>query len=280
MILSILFATFVLLITRACGSTRIFDLKGRTALVTGASGGIGSQQAKALASAGADVILLGRNGEKLEKVKEEIQVECASTRSRTTVAAVVGDISDLTKLDALLEKIFEASPTRSIDILCNTAGENPRVHADELTFESWDSTLNLNLKVPFFLAQKLVPKMKQNGWGKIINVASLQSERAFPNGLAYGASKGGVAQLTRAMAEVWSSYGISCNAIAPGFFETGLTASVFAQEELQKKLAAQTCMGRNGRLEDINGVTIFLASRSSDYITGQVIYLDGGFVAK
>ena len=122
--------------------------------------------------------------------------------------------------------------------------------------------------------------MKQNGWGKIINVASLQSERAFPNGLAYGASKGGVAQLTRAMAEAWSSYGISCNAIAPGFFETGLTASVFAQDELQKKLAAQTCMGRNGRLEDINGVTIFLASRSSDYITGQVIYLDGGFVAK
>jgi len=122
--------------------------------------------------------------------------------------------------------------------------------------------------------------MAERGWGKIINVASLQSQRAFSNGIAYGASKGGVMQLTRAMAEAWSAKGISCNAIAPGFFPTQLTESVFEQNELSNKLAEQTAIGRNGKLTDLNGLCVFLASHGSDYITGQTIYIDGGFTAK
>ena len=159
-------------------------------------------------------------------------------------------------------------------------GVNLRQPADDITLESWDETLNLNLAVPFFLARELVPGMQAKAWGRIINIASLQSSRAFPNGLAYGASKGGIAQLTRAMAEAWSATGINCNAIAPGFFPTGLTAPVYQNPAMLDKLAAQTTIGRNGELSDIDGVTIFLAAAASDYITGQIIHLDGGFTAK
>ena len=113
-----------------------------------------------------------------------------------------------------------------------------------------------------------------------MNIASLQSERAFPNSIPYGASKGGVAQLTRAMAEAWSGDGITCNAIAPGFFPTELTAAVFDNVEVVERNARQTAIGRNGRLEDLHGVAIFLAAPASDYITGQILYVDGGFTAK
>ena len=120
----------------------------------------------------------------------------------------------------------------------------------------------------------------QRGWGKIINIASLQSERAFPNSMPYGASKGGVAQLTRAMAEEWSKDGIGCNAIGPGFFPTELTAKLFNDDATTAALAKKTAIGRNGLLEDIHGPTIFLSSHASDYVTGQVLFVDGGFTAK
>ena len=168
----------------------------------------------------------------------------------------------------------------SIDILINAAGVNFRQPVEEITPESWDKTLDLNLAVPFFLARELVPAMKEKGWGRVINIASLQSSRAFPNGLAYGASKGGISQLTRAMAEAWSRQGITCNAIAPGFFPTELTAPVYENPDLLDRLAAQTAIGRNGVLSDLDGLTVFLTSPASDYITGQVIHLDGGFTAK
>ena len=121
--------------------------------------------------------------------------------------------------------------------------------------------------------------MQTQRWGKILNVASLQSRQAFPNGLAYGASKGGIAQVTRAMAQAWSNSGITCNAIAPGFFPTELTAPVFANPDQSDALANRTAMGRNGELQDLDGVTVFLTSPASDYITGQVLYVDGGFTA-
>ncbi len=141
-------------------------------------------------------------------------------------------------------------------------------------------TLDLNLSTPFFLAQALVPAMKAKGWGRIVNFASLQSERAFTNGIAYGASKGGVAQLTRAMAEAWSGDGIMANALAPGFFPTELTGPVFDDAELAAANAAKTCIGRNGALDDLDGPTLFLCSSASNYVTGQVLYVDGGFTAK
>jgi gluconate 5-dehydrogenase len=122
--------------------------------------------------------------------------------------------------------------------------------------------------------------MKEAGWGRIVNFASLQSFRAFPGGLAYGASKGGIAQLTRAMAEAWSRDGITANALAPGFFETELTAPVFADPERAARNAAQTCMGRNGEMADIIGPALFLCSPASSYVTGQVLSVDGGFTAR
>ena len=149
-----------------------------------------------------------------------------------------------------------------------------------MSIESWDATLNLNLSTPFFLSREFVPGMRARGYGRIINIASLQSTRAFPNGLPYGASKGGVCQLTRAMAEAWSRYGICANAIAPGFFPTELTAAVFGNDATRDWAAAQTAIGRNGELADLKGVTIFFASPASGYITGQTLAVDGGFTAK
>ena len=172
------------------------------------------------------------------------------------------------------------TPFGAPDIIVHAAGVNLRQPADEVTAEGWQQTLWLNLTVPFMLSQRLVPHMKARGWGRIVNFASLQSERAFPGGIAYGASKGGVAQMTRAMAEAWSADGINANAIGPGFFPTELTAAVFADDARAERNAAQTCVGRNGRLEDVDGPLLFLCSPAADYVTGQILMVDGGFTAK
>ncbi len=252
----------------------LFDLNGHVALITGASSGIGAQQARALTNAGAKVVLVGRRAQPLLNLVEELNAGQDSPRA----LALPADLLNSNEIDRIASEAPEIFGR--IDILCNTAGVNLRQAAQEVTPESWDQTLTLNLKVPFFLAQKLVPAMIERGYGKIINVGSLQSYRAFPNGIAYGASQGGVAQLTRAMAEAWSKDGISCNAIAPGFFPTELTQAVFEQAELADKLAQQTAVGRNGKLTDLDGTCVFLASPASNYVTGQVIAIDGGFTAK
>ena len=250
----------------------MFDLYGKIALVTGATSGIGRQQALALSKAGARVVVLGRRAEQLDETMASIR-ESGGEVSALQSALVLDD--SLTDIARKAAQFYG-----DIDILFNTAGVNLRQHADDVTMESWQTTLDLNLAVPFFLAQKLVPGMRRKGWGRIVNIASLQSTRAFANGIAYGASKGGISQLTRAMAEAWSADGINCNAIAPGFFPTELTASLFEDDSTTQRLAASTAIGRNGKLEDLDGVTVFLASSASDYITGQTISVDGGFTAK
>ena len=249
-----------------------FDLSGKVALVTGASSGIGQRQAQALAAAGASVVLLGRRQQQLDDTVAMLELRGASA------AALAVDLDNREQLTDVATRA--ALPFGAIDILINAAGVNLRQAVDEISLESWDQTINLNLAVPFFLARELLPGMRNKGWGRIINIASLQSSCAFANGLAYGASKGGIAQLTRAMAEAWSAAGINCNAIAPGFFPTGLTASVYQNPAMLDKLAGQTAIGRNGELPDLDGITVFLASAASDYITGQIIHLDGGFTAK
>ncbi len=250
----------------------LFDLSGRVALVTGGSSGIGLRMGGALARAGAAVVLAARR-------RAELGAAAADIRTKGGRAAPLeADLGEVTRLCEIAAAA--ADPFGAPDILVNAAGINPREPAEAVTLESWSRTLTLNLTVPFFLARELVPAMRDKGWGRIINIASLQSVRALPGGIAYGASKGGVAQLTRAMAEAWSRDGITCNAIAPGMFPTGLSAPVFADAALAARFAAATAIGRNGTLEDLDGVTVFLAAPASDYLTGQVIFVDGGYTAK
>ena len=241
-------------------------------MVTGASSGIGRHLATVLAKAGAKVVLLGRREKKLHQVEVEIGDKGGSA------ASLVADLSNKRAAGDIARQATRFFG--DIEIVVHAAGVNFREHVDDITPESWDRTLDLNLATPFFLSRELVPAMRHKAWGRIINIASLQSTRAFANGLAYGASKGGVAQLTRAMAEAWSADGINCNALAPGFFPTELTAPIFEDAQSVRDLARQTAVGRNGRLDDLDGLCLFLASAASDYVTGQVIYIDGGFTAK
>ena len=246
-----------------------FAVDGLVACVTGASSGLGRAMASMLAEAGARVVGIARRSDALEAWRAETNGE---------TAALAHDLGNRARLDEAAERASE--PFGTPDILVNAAGVNTREAADDVTAEGWDRTIHLNLTVPFMLAQALVPDMREKGWGRIINIASLQSRRAFPGGIAYGASKGGVEQMTRAMAEAWSPYGIGANALAPGFFPTELTAPVFGDESTTARLAAQTAIGRNGRMEDMRGPLLFLASRAADYVTGQVLFVDGGFTAK
>jgi len=246
-----------------------FSVAGRVACVTGASSGIGRAMARVLAEAGARVVGIARRADQLAAWQAETAGE---------TAALTADMADLAGLAGVAERA--AKPFGPPDILLSAAGINTRINADKVALADWSLTIDLNLAAPFFLAQALVPAMKEKGWGRLIKIASLQSGRAFPNGLSYGASKGGVAQLTRAMAEAWSRHGITANALAPGFFPTELSAPVFADQALAKRNAAQTCIGRNGEMDDLVGPLLFLASPASDYVTGQILNVDGGFTAK
>lgn len=248
-----------------------FDLAGLIAVVTGASSGIGREIANALAEAGAAVVLVARRAQELAAVQRVL--EAAGARAATLAA----DLSDTAALRAAAERA--ASFFGDPDIVVNAAGINIRKPMLEVTAADWDATLAINLAAPFFLAQALAPAMIAKGWGRIINIASLQSVRAFPLGATYGVSKGGLAQLTRAQAEAWSRYGVNANAIAPGFFATALTAPVVSDAARWQKLADSTFAGRNGELSDLRGTAVFLASRASDYVTGQTIFVDGGFSA-
>ncbi len=247
----------------------LFDISGKTACVTGASAGLGRRAADVLLAAGVRVVGVARRGDTLAEWAD------ANSGQAGFVEADLSDRSCLDQVVADVGKVFGAP-----DILINAAGINTREAADDVTPANWDVTLDLNLSAPFFLAQGLVPAMKQNGFGRIINFASLQSFRAFPGGIAYGASKGGVSQMTRAMAEAWSPFGITANALAPGFFKTELTAAVFDDPERAARNAAQTCIGRNGGPEDIDGPILFFCSSASAYVTGQVLSVDGGYTAK
>ena len=250
----------------------LFDLNGRIAVVTGGSSGIGKAIAHALGSQGAKLVLMARR-------QSELDATCAELRSNGIEAT--GVAVDLADRDALKRACAGAAlPFGAPDVLVNCAGINIRHPFPDLTDDDWDVTMAVNLAAPFFVTRALAPAMKAKGWGRIINIASLQSVRAFNNSGPYGASKGGVMQLTRATAEYWSAFGVTCNAIAPGFFNTPLTAAVFGDVAKAQKNANATMIGRNGELPDLYGAAIFLASNASAYVTGQTIFVDGGFSAK
>jgi NAD(P)-dependent dehydrogenase (short-subunit alcohol dehydrogenase family) len=247
----------------------LFDVSGRVACVTGASSGIGRAAATMLAAGGARVVGVARRQDALD------EWSAAAAGETATVAA---DLLQRERIEEIAVSIKE--PFGAPDILVNAAGINTRQKADEVTSEGWDLTVELNLAAPFFLAQALVTEMKQRRWGRIVNLASLQSRRAFAGGLSYGASKGGVEQLTRAMAEAWSNHGVIVNALAPGFFPTELTEPVFSNAGIARKNAEQTCIGRNGEMSDLEGPLLFFCSDASGYVTGQTLFVDGGFTAK
>lgn len=250
----------------------LFSLNGKTALVTGGNSGIGEAMALALGLAGARVILVARRKQVLEEA-------AAKMRSQGIHADILpADLSSPESASACGQKALQ--DFGPIDILINAAGVNLRQPFMDITPESWTRQITLHLTVPFFLTQTLAPGMAERGWGRIINIASLQSFRAFDNSAPYGAGKGGIVQLTRAIAQEWSARGVNCNAIGPGFFPTALTIPVFSNPDLAAKNASQTCIGRNGVLEDLYGCTVFLASEASAYITGQTIMVDGGFTAR
>jgi NAD(P)-dependent dehydrogenase (short-subunit alcohol dehydrogenase family) len=250
----------------------LFDLTGRRAFVTGGNAGIGEAMARALGLAGARVVLVARR---------EAELAEATQRLRSDGIDVSWLAADLTDVEALRATAREAErQLGGIDIIVNAAGVNLRQPFAEVTPEAWQTQIALHLTAPFFLTQALARGMRDRGWGRILNIASLQSYRAFANSAPYGAGKGGVVQLTRAIAQEWSAHGITCNAIGPGFFPTALTSAMFNNPELAKRNADQTCIGRNGRLEDLYGATVFLASGASAYITGQTLMVDGGFTAR
>jgi gluconate 5-dehydrogenase len=249
----------------------LFSLAGRVAVVTGGSSGIGAAMASALAGAGAQVVLIARDAERLESA-------VAGLRDRggraAWVSADLGDRAETERAAGAAEQAFGPP-----DIVVNCAGINLRPPLAELSVQDWELTMAVNLTAPFLLGQRFGPAMAARGWGRIINVTSQQAQRAFGNSGGYGASKGGLAALTRSQSEAWARSGVCCNAVCPGFVPTRLNAAVAADPVRSAAMAARTMTGRNSEPADFAGVTVFLASRASDYVTGQTLYVDGGFSA-
>ena len=250
---------------------QLFSLQGKTALITGGSSGLGEGIALAHGLAGAKIAIAARREGQLLAAAERLG------KQGVEVTWFGADLSVLEESTELSQKVL--NKLGKVDILVNAAGMNLREPFAVVSPKSWQEQLNVHLGAPFFLTQALAPQMKTQQWGRIINIASLQSFRAFGNSAPYGAGKGGIVQLTRAIAQEWSKFGITCNAIGPGFFPTALTAPVFGDPELVKMHASKTAIGRNGEIKDVDGLAIFLASDASSYITGQTIMLDGGYTA-
>ena len=244
----------------------MFSLDGRVALVTGGSSGIGLAMARAMKDAGAAVVLLARDAQRVHAAASEMGAH-----------AVSADLSDRAALKRAADAVVGLAGEP--DILVNSAAINPRPPLDELSEEVWDRTLDANLTAPFLLGQRFGPAMAARGWGRIINLASQQAIRAYGNSGAYGVSKGGVVSLTRSQAEAWSPRGVCCNAVAPGVVRTPMTEAAMAAPDVADAYAARTLIGRNGTPDDFAGVAVFLASDASAYVTGQLICVDGGFSA-
>lgn len=248
----------------------LFDLTGRSALVTGGNSGIGLAIAQALGLAGAQLTLVARRQALLDEAVARLATD------EVAASSLALDLADAGAIAAASDALRAGAP----DILVNAAGMNLRQPFAEVSAEAFDLHLAVHLRAPFLLTQVLAPAMAERGWGRIVNLASLQSARAFADSAPYGAAKGGIVQLTRAIAEAWSGRGVTCNAIAPGFFPTPLTEAVFADPDRAAQNARQTAIGRNGELADLHGAAVFLASDASGYVTGQTLFVDGGFTAK
>ena len=249
-------------------SLGLFDLKGRRALVTGSSQGIGLALAKGLAGAGAELILNGRDREKLAE---------AALQFGSTAHVLPFDATDHEASRQAIDA-FEAD-TGAIDILVNNAGMQYRAPLEEFPAEAFETILRTNISSVFNVGQAVARHMIARKAGKIINIASVQTALARPSIAPYTATKGAVGNLTKGMATDWARYGLQCNAIAPGYFDTPLNAALVADAEFSAWLQKRTPAGRWGRVEELIGACIFLASDASSFVNGHVLYVDGGITA-
>jgi len=247
----------------------LFDLTGKVALVTGASKGLGKALAVGLAKAGADMALCARNRNDLELAREAL----VQYGSRAEIFSL--DVLDAATVQQTAADVLEAFGR--IDILVNNAGVNIRKQVLDLTIADWDQVLDTNLKGHFLVAQAVVPAMIKQKKGKVINMASILGTVGLENQLPYASSKGGVIQMTKVMALEWARHGIQVNAIGPTYFETPLVATLRNDPERFRFINERTPMGRWGQPEELEGTVIFLASKASDFITGQTIFVDGGW---
>ena len=248
-----------------------FDLSERIALVTGGGSGLGLAIARGLAESGARVVINGRNEARL------VHAAAALRTDGLDVAIAVFDVADSRAVAAGVEAI--ASSLGAVDILVNNAGMQQRGPIESFSDADWHRLLGTNLDAPFFVARAVIPSMKARRRGKIINICSLMSSLARPTTVPYQVSKGGLAMLTRGLAVELAPHGIQVNGIAPGFFGTELNAALTADEAFSAWVAKRTPAGRWGEPAELAGAAVFLASGASSYVTGQILYVDGGFTA-
>ncbi len=251
----------------------LFDLTGRTALVTGAGRGIGLAIAKGLAGQGANVALVARTEGQLEAAKAQIE-----TGTARKVSVFPFDLADVKHVPPLFGEVVRA--TGGVDILVNCAGTTVREPSEDASLESFNRVMDVNLTEVLLLCQAFCRHRKQVGKpGRIINIGSLACHAARPTIAAYACSKMGVLALTRTLAVEWAKYGINVNAIGPGYIATDLTAPLQADAEFSQWVLSKTPLNRWGRPEDLVGTAILLASKAGDFITGQIFYVDGGWTA-
>jgi NAD(P)-dependent dehydrogenase (short-subunit alcohol dehydrogenase family) len=249
-------------------SEELFDLSGRVAIVTGTSRGLGQYMARALAMAGADLVLTSREPSRLVRFEAEIQ---AMGRRALCLELDVRELDSIQKMAANAEAHFG-----HIDILVNNAGCNVRKPALEVTWDDWNLILETNLRGSFFVAQSVARGMIARRYGRIINVGSVTSVAGYAGLGPYGASRGGIRQLTMSLADDWGRYGVTVNCLAPGWFRTEQNKTLYEDKEWVEYICDRIPLKRPGQPRDLDGAVVFLASESSRYLTGQTLLVDGG----
>jgi len=247
----------------------LFDLTGKVAIVTGTSRGLGQYFARALARAGADLVITSRNISRLADFKKEIE-----SLGRRALPVQL-DVLSQSEIEGMVRTGI--NEYGKIDILVNNAGLNIRKPTTDVTCQDWDTVLNTNLKGSFFCAQAVAKEMMKRNYGRVINIGSCTCVFGMEGIAAYTASRGGILALTRCLAAEWGKFGITANVLAPGWFKTAQNAILYGNKQWIEYITSRIPLGRTGQPGDLDGAVVFLASDASAYVTGQVLFIDGGF---